>query len=247
MKRTITLRYLFTLCVMTLISAFYGGNLASAEEVTFTFPADMSTNKGSYSFTGDIITIDLSSVKRNFSNDQIYVYSSSTITVTCKDAYKITGVSFIGVQSGSLTCDAGTVSSNAWTADASASMKKVVFTNGSTYFKMGKYPNNGIKVSYELESSASESVDPDLTISPDKTLDCLESYTVAAVATDGSGTSLDGTIEYSISPESGDFTFNKETGVFKAGLSGGTYEVTASYSGTTGYNSATATCTRPWC
>lgn len=243
MKRTITLRFLLSLCVMTLVSAFCGGNLASAEEVTFTFPADMSTNKGSYSFTGDIITIDLSSVKRNFSNDQIYVYSSSTITVTCKDAYKITGVSFIGVQSGSLTCDAGTVSSNAWTADASASMKKVVFTNGSTYFKMGKYPNNGIKVSYELESSASESVDPVLTISPDKTLDCLESYTVAAVATDGSGTSLDGTIEYSISPESGDFTFNKETGVFKAGLSGGTYEVTASYSGTTGYNSATATCT----
>ena len=36
MKRTITLRYLFTLCVMTLISAFCGGNLASAKEVTYT-------------------------------------------------------------------------------------------------------------------------------------------------------------------------------------------------------------------
>ena len=152
MKRTITLRYLFTLCVMTLISAFCGGNLASAEEVTFTFPADMSTDKGSYSFTGDIITIDLSSVKRNFSNNQIYVYKSSTITVTCKEAYKITGVSFIGATTGSLTCDAGTVSTSyAWTADASASIKKVVFTNGSTYFKMGEYPNNGIKVSYELD------------------------------------------------------------------------------------------------
>lgn len=242
MKRTITLRFLFTLCVMTLISAFYGGNLASAEEVTFTFPEDMSTDYGSYSFTGDIITIDLSNVKRNYTNDRIYVYGSSTITVTCKDAYKITGVSFIGVLSGSLTCDAGTVSSNAWTADASASIKKVVFTIGSR-LGMKPYPDNGIKVSYELDSSAPEAVDPNFTISSDKTLDCLDSYTVEAVATDGSGNPLEGTIEYSISPESGDFTFDKETGVFKAGLSAGTYKVTAEYSGTTGYKPATATCT----
>ena len=101
-------------------------------------------------------------------------------------------------------------------------------------------------VTYEASVSEPE-VESVLTISPDKTLDCLESYTVAAVATDRNGNSLDGigTIEYSISRESGssDFTFDKETGVFKAGLSGGTYVVTASYSGATGYLPTTATCT----
>ncbi|MDY5767941.1 MAG: hypothetical protein SPK03_06145, partial [Alloprevotella sp.] len=53
MKRTITLRYLFTLCVMTLISAFYGGNLASAQTKTVTItPNDVYSLFGNTTFNG---------------------------------------------------------------------------------------------------------------------------------------------------------------------------------------------------
>ena len=165
MKRTITLRYLFTLCVMTLISAFCGGNLASAEEVTFVFPSDMSTSYGAYSFSSTPINVSLSNVKRNSYNSRIYMSDGSTVTVSCEYGYKITGVYYLGVLSGTFTCKEvsdGAVVNNSWTADASKTFTEVVFNNG--YVRMS--PNdNGFRITYEVDSSAPVAVTPTLKFS----------------------------------------------------------------------------------
>lgn len=240
MKRTITLRFLLSLCVMTLVSAFCGGNLALAEEVTFSFNISLGTSRDAKSVTSGDVKIDMSKAFWYGTADEVRAYSSSTITVTCTNDSKVIKNIAFQYKSGTISTSTGgsfTTSNSVWES-GDADYQTVIFTVGGTYYKF-----TGVTVTLAEKSSAPGAVDPTFTISPDKTLDCLESYTVEAVATDGSDNPLEGTIEYSISPESGDFTFNKETGEFKAGLSGGTYEVTASYSGTTGYNSATATCT----
>ena len=240
MKRTITLRFLLSLCVMTLVSAFCGGNLALAEDVTFSFDKSLGTSRDAKSVTSGDVKIDMSKAYWYDNWSEVRAYGSSTITFTCTNASKVIKKIAFQYKSGTISTSTGgsfTTSNSVWES-GDADYQTVIFTVAANYYKF-----TGVTVTLAEKSSAPGAVAPTFTISPDKTLDCLESYTVAAVATDGSGTSLDGTIEYSISPESGDFTFNKETGVFKAGLSGGTYEVTASYSGTTGYNSATATCT----
>ena len=238
MKRTITLRYLFTLCVMTLISAFYGGNLASAEEVTFVYT---SSSNFARTTIGDI-TVEMTNASWYSTRDCVKVPSGDKITVSCKETHKITQIVFelSSANRGSVTASSGGTfkNNNTWTSGSDA-LQNVVFNNKSS----SQYRFKTITVTYEANNVSEPKVDPDFTISPDKTLDCLESYTVEAVAKDRSGNKLNGTIEYSISPESGDFTFNKETGVFKAGLSAGTYEVTAEYSGTTGYNPDRKTCT----
>lgn len=238
MKRTITLRYLFTLCVMTLISAFCGGNLASAED--FTFDSSLGTSRDAKSVSKGDVKIDMSKAYWYDNWSEVRAYGSSTITFTCTNASKVIKKIAFQYKSGTISTSTGgsfTTSNSVWES-GDADYQTVIFTVAANYYKF-----TGVTVTLAEKSSAPGAVAPTFTISPDKTLDCLDSYTVEAVATDGSGNPLEGTIEYSISPESGDFTFDKETGVFKAGLSGGTYEVTATYSGTTGYNSATATCT----
>ena len=240
MKRTITLRFLLSLCVMTLVSAFCGGNLALAEDVTFSFDKSLGTSRDAKSVTSGDVKIDMSKAYWYDNWSEVRAYGSSTITFTCTNASKVIKKIAFQYKSGTISTSTGgsfTTSNSVWES-GDADYQTVIFTVAANYYKF-----TGVTVTLAEKSSAPGAVAPTFTISPDKTLDCLESYTVEAVATDGSDNPLEGTIEYSISPESGDFTFNKETGEFKAGLSGGTYEVTASYSGTTGYNSATATCT----
>ena len=82
MKRTVTLRYLFTLCVMTLISAFCGGNLALAEDVTFTFDKSLGMSRDAKSVTSGDVKIDMSKAFWYGTADEVRAYSSSTITVT---------------------------------------------------------------------------------------------------------------------------------------------------------------------
>lgn len=254
MKRTITLRYLFTLCVMTLLSVFCGGNLVFANEAELNV-ASYASSKGWISkkyINTETITIDgnismtfggtgtaASYVDNSATGGYVYfrINRNTDFTVSAAENFKITSISFTSGQSWkSPTPDSGSFEDNNVWNSGEGGVSSVTFTVTSACHIVK------MLVTYEVVSSSTNE-DPNFTISPDKTLDCKDTYTVTAVATDASSNVLAGDITYEITPATGDFTFNKTTGEFVAGLTAGVYVVEAFYAGTTGYNAATATCT----
>lgn len=241
MKRTITLRYLFTLCVMTLISAFCGGNLASAED--FTFDISLGESRDAKSVSKGDVKIDMSKAYWYGTWSEVRAYSSSTITFTCTNASKVIKNIAFQYKSGTISTSTGgsfTTPNSVWES-GDADYQTVIFTVGGSYYKF-----TGVTVTLAEKSTASEDITPTIEFNSNTwTLDCKESCTVVAVAKEGGTVLTNGDISYEISPE-GDYKFNKETGEFVAGLSGGEYTVTATYTpsnGTTGYKSTTNTCT----
>lgn len=238
MKRTITLRFLLSLCVLTLCSFLdRGGNVACAEEAKFVYT---SSSNFSSTTVGDI-TVTMGSAKWYSTWDCVRFYSGYDLTVSCGSTNKITKIVFelSSSNSGSITTSSGgTFENNTWTAGAEDALQTVVFSNKSGL----QYRFKTITVTYEANVSASKS-DPTLNITPNGAIDYRETYTVTATASDKDGNPISGEITYKIiSSASSDYHFDEVTGVFTAGITSGSYTVEASYAGNDDYNASSAQC-----
>lgn len=239
MKRTITLRFLLSLCVLTLCSFLdRGGNIACAEEAKFVY-----TKNSTFSSTtvGDI-TVKMENGSWYGTRDCVRFYSGSNLTVSCGSTNKITRIVFelSPANSGSITTSSGGTfeNNNTWTAGAEDALQTVVFSNKSGL----QYRFTTITVTYEANVSASKS-DPTLNITPNGAIDYRETYTVKATASDKDGNPISGEITYKIiSSASSDYHFDEVTGVFTAGITSGSYTVEASYAGNDDYNASSAQC-----
>lgn len=236
MKRTITLRFLLSLCVMTLVSAFCGGNLALAEEAKFVYS---SSSNFSSTTIGDI-TVEIGNGSWYSTRDCVRCPNGSSVTVKCGTTNKITSIVFdvSSANSGKITTvSSGSFENNTWTSGSEA-VQTVVLTNNSG----SQYRFTTITVTYEANVSASKS-DPTINITPDGAIDYRETYTVTATASDKDGNPISGEITYKIiSSASSDYTFDEGTGVFTAGTTPGSYTVEASYAANNDYNASSAQC-----
>lgn len=275
MKRTITLRFLFSLCVMTLVSAFSGGNLALAEDVTENFPTlnDICTQFGFASnekllssgdnyadktYTSKSGNINLtftwgnvSSVPETYASQNLRVYTGNTMIISMADSKnKITSIE-LTFQSETTSryideCNPGSLTKNGavstWIPEEGKSTSSVTFSASSAR-SHGRIV--GIKVTYEAASVATKK-DVTVKMSDAATIDLLDTYQASAeVFTTDDNTKVEGAaISYSIEPASGDFSFDEETGLFRAGKTEGTYTIKATFEGDEkNYNMAEASTT----
>ena len=258
MKRTITLRFLLSLCVLTLCSFLdRGGNIACAEEVTYDnivndFP--IKAVNGSYLMNGTApktytssnglfnITFSLGSYYNNYPNvsgyGDIYLYKTQEITVSMADGKSlIKKIDFKFGRNYFNYCDTGSYESGTWTATDPTS--SVTFARTNANIKV-----TGMTITYEPASVATKK-DVTVKTSDAATIDLFETYQASAeVFTTDDNTKVEGAaISYSIEPASGDFSFDKETGLFTAGKTEGTYTIKASFKGDDDHNMADASTT----
>lgn len=259
MKRTITLRFLLSLCVLTLCSFLdRGGNIACAEEVvTYNdivndFP--IKAVNGSYLMNGTApktytssnglfnITFSLGSYYNNYPNvsgyGDIYLYKTQEITVSMADGKSlIKKIDFKFGRNYFNYCDTGSYESGTWTATDPTS--SVTFARTGGYVRVA-----GMTITYEPASVASKK-DVTVKMSDAATIDLLDTYQASAeVFTTDDDTKVEGAaITYSIEPESGDFSFDTKTGLFTAGKTEGTYTIKASFKGDDDHNMADASTT----
>lgn len=258
MKRTITLRFLLSLCVLTLCS-FLGG-----KELTITAATTVELNTKEYgssqnwipgsstTLTGKTITfndvISMTYDKGTATSDPYYrtwsgtncFYSrkGSSFTISAIEGYYITEISFTTNSSLSYDAESGSLSPDKtkWTAEEGEKTNAIKFScTGNTYITC-------ISVTYESQVSDSKG-DSQLTIESEVSIDYKESYTVKATASDKDGNPISGNITYTIiSSASSDYTFDEGTGVFTAGTTPGSYTVEASYAANNDYNASSAQC-----
>lgn len=258
MKRTITLRFLLSLCVLTLCS-FFGG-----KELTITAATTVELNTNEYgtsqnwiagsstTLTGKTITfndvISMTYDKGTATSDPYYrtwqgtncFYSrkGSSFTISAIEGYYITEISFTTNYSLSYDAESGSLSNDKikWTAEEGKKTNAIKFScTGNTYI-------TSISVTYESQVSDSRG-NSQLTIESEVSIDYKESYTVKATASDKDGNPISGNITYTIiSSASSDYTFDEGTGVFTAGTTPGSYTVEASYAANNDYNASSAQC-----
>ena len=238
MKRTITLRYLFTLCVMTLVSAFCGGNLALAEEKSYesilqNFPIEpvnvsylMSSKEvpQTYASEDGLFTITFAwgpSESNRFpsvydtNKTLIRMEKNQEMTISAADGKsKITKIVFTFDKNNFDYCSTGSYSGFTWTASDVTS--SVTFARKNGYVRV-----KGMTITYEPASVATKK-DVELTMPESASIDVLETFDAAATLTvPEGGTDATGKISYSVEPATGDFTINSETGLFTAGKTNG--------------------------
>lgn len=250
MKRTITLRFLLSLCVLTLCSFLdRGGNIACAEEVTVEYSSlinDFSMSDPIYgkSFTKDNITISfaLGTGTRYPETYGTYlkIYGGNEMTVSTANGAAIKSITFSYTNTTYFNiASEGTISGTSWTGNTNS----VTFSHnlGSTKNARPK----GIKITYVTASK--ELLNPTLAFETSSVeIDLLDSYQVQANV---SAPSADapipaGSISYSVIEDaSNDYTF--EGTLFTAGKTPGKYTIVAKYSESSDvkvYNEATDTC-----
>ena len=241
MKRTITLRYLFTLCVMTLVSAFWGGNLASAEEVTYTNLGSDFTIKdfyiqGTYTSSDGVFNITFglgtNTNKPEKYDTYIQLNSGNEFTLSMADGKsKITKIVFNYSRRFFDTCDKGEYSNGTWTgSETSVTFKRA----GSSTVRLA-----GMTITYE---PAATKQDVTLSMPASASIDVLETFNAAenlTLTVPGGGAADKDAITYSVEP-AGDFTFDSETGLFTAGKTEGSYTITATFPEDENYNEAKA-------
>lgn len=250
MKRTITLRFLLSLCVLTLCSFLdRGGNIACAEEVTVEYSSlinDFSMSDPIYgkSFTKDNITISfaLGTGTRYPETYGTYlkIYGGNEMTVSTANGAAIKSITFSYTNTTYFNiASEGTISGTSWTGN----------TNSVTFYhNLGSTKNarpKGIKITYVTASK--ELLNPTLAFETSSVeIDLLDSYQVQANV---SAPSADapipaGSISYSVIEDaSNDYTF--EGTLFTAGKTPGKYTIVAKYSESSDvkvYNEATDTC-----
>lgn len=257
MKRTITLRFLLSLCVLTLCS-FLGG-----KELTITAATTVELNTNEYgssqnwiagsstTLSGKTITFnDVISMTydKGSASDPYYrtwggtncFYSrkGSSFTISAIEGYYITEISFTTNRELNYTAESGSLSSDKtkWTAEEGEKTNAIKFNcTNNTYI-------TSISVTYESQVSDSKG-DSQLTIESEVSIDYKESYTVKATASDKDGNPISGNITYTIiSSASSDYTFDEGTGVFTAGTTPGSYTVEAYYEANDDYNASLAQC-----
>lgn len=258
MKRTITLRFLLSLCVLTLCSFLdRGGNIAYAEEVVTyddilnDFPIKAvngsylmdSMDPQTYTSSNGLfnITFSLGNYLNNYPNTSygdIYLYKTQEITVSMADGKSlIKKIVFTFAKNSFNYSDKGSYASGTW--EATDPTSSVTFKRTGGYVRV-----KGMTITYEPASVATKK-DVTVKMSDAATIDLLETYQASAeVFTTDDDTKVEGAaISYSIEPESGDFTFDTKTGLFTAGKTEGTYTIKASYKGDDDYNMADASTT----
>lgn len=273
MKRTITLRFLLSLCVMTLVSAFCGGNLALAEDSTEDFPTlnDICTQFGFTSnqkllssgdnyadktYTSKSGNINLtftwgnaSSLPETYANQNLRVYTGNTMIISMADSKnKITSIE-LTFQSATTSryideCNTGSLTKN---GAVSTWIPEEGKSTSSVTFSASSARTHGrivgIKVTYKAASVATKQ-DVKLDMSADATIDLLDSYqATASVVVPDGGAAATGKISYSVEPASGDFNIDAATGLFTAGKTEGTYKIKAIFEGDENYNMAEASTT----
>lgn len=266
MKRTITLRFLFSLCVLTLCSFLdRGGNIACAEEVVYE------------NILGDfpINSVNGSWLMKSFDEPQTYPSSNGLFNLTFSKG-ESTSNTFPSKYTNFDKIDCIRLEKNqeltVSMADGTSLIKKIVFTfdkNNFDYCNTGSYPSGtvtwtatdptssvtfkreggyvrvkGMTITYEPASVATNK-DVTVKMSDAATIDLLETYQASAeVFTTDDDTKVEGAkIIYSIEPASGDFSFDEETGLFTAGKTEGTYTIKASFKGDDDHNMADASTT----
>ena len=262
MKRTITLRFLLSLCVLTLCSFLdRGGNIACAEEVVYE------------NILGDfpIKAVNGSYLMSSFDQPQTYTSSNGLFNITFSKG-KSTSNYFPEVYSPSVFKLQQNQEVTVSMADGKSLIKKIVFTfdkNNFDYCNTGSYPSGtvtwtatdptssvtfkreggyvrvkGMTITYEPASVATKK-NVTVKMSDAATIDLLDTYQASAeVFTTDDDTKVEGAaISYSIEPASGDFSFDEETGLFRAGKTEGTYTITASFKGDDDHNMADASTT----
>lgn len=259
MKRTITLRFLLSLCVLTLCSFLdRGGNIACAEEVVYE------------NILGDfpINAVNGSYLMKSMDQPQTYTSGNGLFNITFSWG-ETTSYSFPEVYSPSVFKLQNNQELTVSMADGTSLIKKIVFTfdkNNFDYWNTGSYASGtgtweasaptssvtfkrkggyvrvkGMTITYEPASVASKK-DVTVKMSDAATIDLLDTYQASAeVFTTDDDTKVEGAkIIYSIEPASGDFSFDEETGLFTAGKTEGTYTIKATFEGDENYNKAEA-------
>lgn len=262
MKRTITLRFLLSLCVLTLCSFLdRGGNIACAEEVTYEYNSILKDFP--------INAVNGSYLMKSFDQPQTYTSSNGLFNITFSKG-ESTSNYFPEVYSPSVFKLQKNQEVTVSMADGTSLIKKIVFTFDKNNFdnsNPGSYANGtwtasvptssvtfkreggyvrvkGMTITYEPASVASKK-DVTVKMSDAATIDLLDTYQASAeVFTTDDNTKVEGAaISYSIEPASGDFSFDEETGLFTAGKTEGTYTITASFKGDDDHNMADASTT----
>lgn len=222
MKRTITLRFLLSLCVMTLVSAFCGGNLALAEDSTEDFPTlnDICTQFGFTSnqlllssgdnyadktYTSKSGNINLtftwgnvSSVPETYSSQNLRVYTGNTMIISMADSKnKITSIE-LTFQSATTSryidqCNTGSLTKN---GAVSTWIPEEGKSTSSVTFSASSARSHGrivgIKVTYEAASVATKK-DVTVKMSDAATIDLLDTYQASAeVFTTDDNTKVEG-------------------------------------------------------
>lgn len=257
MKRTITLRFLLSLCVLTLCSFLdRGGNIACAEEVVYE------------NILGDfpIKAVNGSYLMSSFDQPQTYTSSNGLFNITFSKG-ESTSNTFPEVYSPSVFKLQNNQELTVSMADGTSLIKKIVFIFDKNYFdywNTGSYASGtwtatdptssvtfkrkggyvrvkGMTITYEPASVATKK-DVTVKMSDAATIDLLDTYQASAeVFTTDDDTKVEGAaISYSIEPASGDFSFDEETGLFTAGKTEGTYTIKASFKGDDDHNMADA-------
>ena len=256
MKRTITLRFLLSLCVLTLCSFLGGKELTITAATTVelnvenygssqnwssgtTLPGKTITFKDVISMTYDKGTATSDPYYRSWSGTNcFYSRKGSSFTISAIEGYYITEISFTTNYSLSYDAESGSLSNDKikWTAEEGKKTNAIKFScTGNTYI-------TSISVTYESQVSDSRG-NSQLTIESEVSIDYKESYTVKATASDKDGNPISGNITYTIiSSASSDYHFDEVTGVFTAGITPGSYTVEASYAANNDYNASSAQC-----
>lgn len=264
MKRTITLRFLLSLCVLTLCSFLdRGGNIACAEEVTYEYntivkdfpiepengswdlmkskdqPQTYTSSNGLFNITfswGE--AADLASLPQINGTRYFQLEQNQEVTVSMADGQSlIKKIVFTFSRNSFNNCNPGSYANGTWVSTDPTSSVTFKYTGG-------KVRVTGMTITYEPASVATKK-DVTVKMSDAATIDLLDTYQASAeVFTTDDDTKVEGAaISYSIEPASGDFTFDEATGLFTAGKTEGTYTIKASYKGNDDYNMADASTT----
>lgn len=267
MKRTITLRFLLSLCVLTLVSAFCGGNQAFAEEVEEYADFKAITNAFNLSNYQDLVVKDDGWQDKDYTSNSnilkltvslngvssipctngsyVKINKGNAFTISMADGKSIIKSIEINHSSTSRVLTSGTngsISTNntkvVWTPNDGISTSTVKFETTNTHARI-----TGIKVTYEAASVATKQ-DVTLSMPESASIDLNETFNAAATLTvpDG-GVAATGKISYSVEPASGYLNFDAETGLFTAGKTEGIYTIKATFAGDDNYNMAEASTT----
>lgn len=265
MKRTITLRFLLSLCVLTLCSFLdRGGNIACAEEVTYEYntivkdfpiepengswdlmkskdqPQTYTSSNGLFNITfswGE--AADLASLPQINGTRYFQLEQNQEVTVSMADGQSlIKKIVFTFSRNSFNNSNTGSYANGTWVSTDPTSSVTFKYTGG-------KVRVTGMTITYEPASVATKK-DVTVKMSDAATIDLLDTYQASAeVFTTEDDTKVEGAaISYSIEPASGDFTFDTKTGLFTAGKTEGTYTIKATFKGDEkNYNMAEASTT----
>ena len=163
MKTKTSLHFFFSLCLLSLCSFIWGGNLLSAQTVvTADFKTDHGIPKSSLSYTQENVTFaftknDNNNLAFNTKDPSLRVYGGATITISVPTGSTISKIDLtyklnaaentLSADCGSFIdqCDTKTFGTSTWTGNANS----VVFTVGNT---SGHIRLQTVVVTYSLNS-----------------------------------------------------------------------------------------------